>query len=322
MPTRARKLTPIPATTFASDFARGLRERPKRVSSKYFYDDAGSALFDRICDLDEYYLTRTELGIMKKYAVKIAERVGAGLRVVELGSGSGNKTRALLDTLTLPLEYMPIDVSPTPLEASARSLKETHPALKIMPVSADFTAPFVVPQPGHLVRRTLVYFPGSTIGNLTPSEAIALLNNVRTACGKCFMVLGVDLKKDPARLHAAYNDSLGVTAAFNKNLLARANRELGADFDLDAFAHYAFYAPVLGRIEMHLVSLARQTVHFGAQASETQSFEFEQGETLVTEYSHKYTMVEMERLAHAGGFRVLQWHTDEKQDFAVGLLEA
>lgn len=317
MPTRARKLTPIPSATFASDFIRGLREHPKRVSSKYFYDDAGSDLFDRICELPEYYLTRTELGIMKRSAIRIAEHVGRGLRVVELGSGSGNKTRALLDVLTLPLEYMPIDVSPTPLEASARSLRETHPALKIMPVSADFTAPFIVPAPGHLVRKTLVYFPGSTIGNLTPGEAINLLRNVRSACGKCFMVLGVDLKKDPARLHAAYNDSAGVTAAFNKNLLARANRELGANFDLDAFAHYALYNPILGRIEMHLVSLAKQTVAFAGQ-----SFDFAQGETLITEYSHKYTMVEMERLAEAGGFRVLQWHTDDAQDFAVGLLEA
>lgn len=317
MITRARKLTPIPAATFASDFARGLREHPKRVSSKYFYDDAGSALFDRICDLPEYYLTRTELAIMKRSAIKIAEHVGRALRVVELGSGSGNKTRALLDTLTLPLEYLPVDVSPTPLEASAQSLRETHPALKITPVSADFTSPFAVPAPGPLVRKTLVYFPGSTIGNLTPGEAIALLRNVRAACGKCFMVLGVDLKKNPARLHAAYNDSEGVTAAFNKNLLARANRELGANFDVDAFAHYAFYSPIHGRIEMHLVSAAKQTVQLAGQ-----TFDFEQGETLITEYSHKYTMADMERLAEAGSFRVLQWHTDDRQDFAVGLLES
>lgn len=318
MPRRARKLaTPIPTLTFASDFARGLREAPKRVSPKYFYDDAGSALFDRICDLDEYYLTRTELAIMRQHAVRIAERVGAGLRVVELGSGSGNKTRALLDTLTLPLEYLPVDVSPTPLEASARSLRATHPALKIMPVSADFTAPFVVPRPGPHVRGTLVYFPGSTIGNLAPREAVELLRNVRAACGKCWLVLGVDLKKDPARLHAAYNDSQGVTAAFNKNLLVRANRELGADFDVDSFAHYAYYEPVAGRIEMHLVSLVKQTVHLARQA-----FDFEQGETLVTEYSHKYTMSEMDRLAYAGGFRVVTWHPDDAQDFAVGLLEA
>jgi len=316
MPTRAKRLaTPLPTSTFMSDMMFGLREHPKRVSPKYFYDDAGSELFDRICELDEYYLTRTELAIMKEHAVHIGERVGSGLRIVELGSGSGNKTRALLDKLTLPLEYLPVDVSPTPLEDSAESLRRTHPALKITPVSGDFTKPFVLPRIGAAVRGTLVYFPGSTIGNLTPSEAVELLQNLCRACGPCWLVIGVDLKKDPARLHAAYNDAKGVTAAFNKNLLVRANRELGADFDVEKFAHYAFYSPLHGRIEMHLVSLADQTVRIARQA-----FEFEHGESILTELSHKYSLVDMERLASSGGFHVVDWFADPAKDFAVGLL--
>jgi dimethylhistidine N-methyltransferase len=294
---------------------RGLREQPKHVSPKYFYDDAGSELFDRICELDEYYLTRTELGIMREHAVRIGERVGSGLRIVELGSGSGNKTRALLDKLTLPLEYLPVDVSPAPLEDSANSLRRTHPALKISPVSADFTSPFVLPKMGAAVRGTLVYFPGSTIGNLTPQEAVRLLRNLQIACGPCWLVLGVDLKKDPARLHAAYNDTKGVTAAFNKNILVRANKELNANFDVEKFAHYAFYSPIHGRVEMHLVSLEKQTVRFAQQ-----TFDFEQGETMLTELSHKYSTHDMERLAASGGFHVVEWFSDAAKDFAVGLL--
>jgi dimethylhistidine N-methyltransferase len=308
---------PLPSSSFAQDLARGLRGRPKHVAPKYFYDDAGSALFDRICELSEYYLTRAELSILRDSAGLLGSRVGEGVRVVELGSGSGAKTRPLLDALKRPAEYLAVDVSAATLDAATAALREAYPSLRIVPVRADFTSAFGLPAASPRVRETLVYFPGSTIGNLTPSEAVDLLHRVRSACGRCAMVLGVDLKKAPARLHAAYNDAAGVTAAFNKNLLARANRELGTDFELDAFAHYAFYAPGPGRIEMHLVSLKRQRVEL-----DREGFVFEQGETILTEYSYKYTAPEMERLASRGGFRVASWYTDSAEDFAVAFLES
>lgn len=313
---QANVLTPLPKVTFAADLVRALSERPKRISPKWFYDATGSALFDRICDLEEYYLTRTELSIFRERMWDLSQAVGPFLRIVELGSGSGNKTHALLDSLSTPIEYLAVDVSVAPLESSARELRDRYPHLRVTPVCGDFTAMFTLPPAHPRAKKTLVYFPGSTIGNLTPREALDLLRRVRTVCGPCMMILGVDLKKDPARLHAAYNDRAGITAAFNKNVLARANRELGADFDLDAFAHYAFYAPTQGRIEMHLVSLAKQRVHL-----EQQSFEFEQGEPIITEYSYKYTRAEIERLATSGGFAMRAWHTDPREDFAVALLD-
>ncbi len=308
---------PLPSNSFAQDLARGLRGRPKHVAPKYFYDDAGSALFDRICELSEYYLTRAELSILHDNAGLLGSRMGEGVRVVELGSGSGAKTRPLLDALKRPAEYLAVDVSAATLDAATAALREAYPALRVVPVRADFTSAFGLPPASPRVRETLVYFPGSTIGNLTPGEAVELLHRVRSACGRCAMVLGVDLKKAPARLHAAYNDEAGITAAFNKNLLVRANRELGTDFDLDAFAHYAFYAPGPGRIEMHLVSLKRQRVEL-----DREGFVFEQGETLLTEYSYKYTAPEMARLASRGGFRVASWYTDSAEDFAVAFLES
>jgi dimethylhistidine N-methyltransferase len=310
-------LTPLPTRAFASDFVRGLRDRPKRISPKYFYDEEGSRLFDRICELDEYYLTRTELGILRDRIASLANVVGPKLRVVELGSGSGNKTRALLDALDEPIEYLAVDVSTAPLEAAAHELRAAHPGLRVIPVCGDFTASFTLPPISSRARATLVYFPGSTIGNLAPSEATDLLRRIRSTCGPCSMIIGLDLKKDPARLHAAYNDASGVTAAFNKNLLARANRELGADFDVDAFAHYAPYVPASGRIEMHLVSLKKQTVQFAGE-----TFHFENGETLLTEYSYKYTREQIEALASRTCFRIARFHTDAKEDFAVALLES
>jgi L-histidine Nalpha-methyltransferase len=307
---------PLSPSSFGQDLARGLRGRPKHVAPKYFYDDAGSALFDQICDLGEYYLTRAELSILRDRAGSLASRVGAGVRVVELGSGSGAKTRPLLDALDRPAEYLAVDVSAGAVDAATAALREAYPGLRVVSVLADFTSAFALPSSSR-VRETLVYFPGSTIGNLAPSEAIDLLHRVRAACGPCAMVLGVDLKKAPARLHAAYNDAAGVTAAFNKNLLVRANLELGTDFDVDAFAHYAFYAPGPGRIEMHLVSLKKQRVEL-----DREGFVFEQGETILTEYSYKYTAPEMERLASRGGFRVASWYTDSAEDFAVAFLES
>jgi L-histidine Nalpha-methyltransferase len=304
-------------TSFAQDLTRALRGRPKHIAPKYFYDEKGSALFDQICEQPEYYLPRVELSILHDRAASIATHVGARVRVVELGCGSGAKTRPLLDALEGPEEYLPIDVSAAPLEASAVALREAYPSLHVFPVCADFTTSFVLPPPSARVRATLVYFPGSTIGNLVPNEAIDLLRRLRAVCGPCALVLGIDLKKAPARLHAAYNDAAGVTAAFNKNLLARANRELGADFAVDSFAHYAFYSPLPGRIEMHLLSMKKQSVVIDREA-----FVFEQGETILTEMSYKYTVAEVEQLASRGGFRVAAWYTDSAEDFAIGLLES
>ncbi len=296
---------------------RGLGAPVKRLPSKLFYDEAGSRLFEEICGLDEYYPTRTELGILRAHAGAIAERLGPRCRLVEFGSGSSTKTHVLLDAMRAPAAYVPIDISPSALAGAAEALARRHPGLAVAPVCADFTRPFGLGSAPLGALRTAVFFPGSTIGNFTPGEARALLGRMAGLAGPGGAVLvGIDLKKEPAVLHAAYNDRRGVTAAFNRNALARLNREFGANFPVAGFAHYAFYNPAEGRIEMHLVSDARRRVELAGR-----SFDFAEGETLVTEYSHKYSVAGFRHLAAAAGLGLREAWVDARRYFAVLYLE-
>lgn len=280
---------------FCRDLVAGLRLSPKTVSPKYFYDDAGSALFDAICELPEYYPTRKESALLARHGAAIAARIGPDVEIIEFGAGSVVKIRHLFDTLDRPRRFTPIDISGAHLHASAAILRADYPAIEIRPVIADFTQPLALPI--HDDARRVGFFPGSSIGNFTPAEALAFLTRLTGVLRGGGLLIAVDLIKDPAILHAAYNDAAGVTARFNLNLLARANRELGADFDLDGFAHYAFYHPILNRIEMHLVSQRAQSVRICEE-----TFEFREGESIHTECSYKYSVASFQALAQAAGF--------------------
>jgi dimethylhistidine N-methyltransferase len=300
---------------FRAQVIEGLGQTRKRLPCKFFYDQRGSQLFDQICELPEYYLTRTELEILKKHVGEMAAALGPRCRVVEYGSGSSLKTRLLLDELRDPVSYVPLDISREHLHEAARRLEEKYPKLKVLPVCADYTRPFEIPD-GDGALRTVVYFPGSTIGNFEPHEARDFLREAALRCGQeGGLLIGVDLKKDPALLHAAYNDAAGVTAQFNLNILARINRELDGKFPIDRFAHYAFYNPRLGRIEMHLISQASQVVRTAGR-----QFPFDDGESIFTESSFKYTLEEFESLAAASGWTVRQVWTDDRQLFSVQYL--
>jgi dimethylhistidine N-methyltransferase len=314
---------PLPAAhsaghpaTFATDVANGLARRPRQIPSKYFYDDRGSALFEEICVQPEYYLTRTELAILDRHAGDIAARVGARAMVVEYGSGSGLKTRRLLGALEDPVAYVPVEISPAALEATASALARDFPRLELLPVCADFTARPVLPEPRRAAARRLVFFPGSTLGNFDPVDAAKLLAGMHADMGAGGMaVVGIDLVKDRASLEAAYNDAAGVTAAFTLNLLERINRELGADFDLRRFRHRARYNPLAQRIETHIVSLADQLVRVAGTP-----VRFEEGEAMLVEYSYKYTLAGFSRMVAAAGLRVAEAFTDADGRFAVVLI--
>ena len=296
----------------------------RTLPCKFFYDEQGSRLFDRITELPEYYQTRTEMAILQGCAGELADRLGGGVTLVEYGSGSSYKTRVLLDALDLA-RYVPIDISRWYVLTSARQLAKEYPGLDIRPVCADYAQTIRLPHDGDDDANRVAFFPGSTIGNFTPTAAKAFLRRVAATLGNGAgagtgggrLLVGVDLKKDPARLHAAYNDAAGVTARFNLNLLARLNRELDADFALPSWHHHAPYNPRDGRVEMFLVSADDQTVHLGGRA-----FDFERGEAIHTENSCKYTVAGFERLAAEAGFgREAAW-TDDEELFAVLLLRA
>ena len=289
-----------------NDVIAGLSLPQKTLPPKYFYDDAGSRLFERICRLPEYYLTRAELALTRRHLASIARFAGRGCELIEYGSGESLKTRLLIRALR-PAAYLPVDISEAALRGAAERLSREFPWLEIVPVNGDFSRPMELPRAR---APRLVYFPGSTIGNLTPEEAHAFLAMTRGQAAR--MLVGVDLRKDANVLHAAYNDSRRVTAAFNLNLLARINRELGADFDLKRFAHYAFYNAAAGRIEMHLVSLARQTVRIGRQR-----FNFDAGESIHTENSYKYSIEGFRALTARAGYEAKKVWTDAKGLFAL-----
>jgi dimethylhistidine N-methyltransferase len=301
---------------FLADVLAGLARPAKALPSKYFYDKIGSDLFDRIAELDEYYLTRAELAIMEADASQMAETIGPHTVLVELGSGSSIKTRLLLDQLAEPAAYVPIDISGDHLAQSSLRLAAEYPSLTIKPLEVDYSAPFTLP-PTPGAARTAVYFPGSTIGNLPRADAVIFLRRLVDLCGpRGALLVGADLVKDRAVLEAAYNDSAGVTAQFNLNLLARINRELGGDFRLDQFEHRALYNETAERIESYLVSRERQTVHVAGQ-----TFQLAEGESIWTEQSHKYTLESFEALAVDGGFAVRRVWTDPARWFSVQYLE-
>lgn len=303
---------------FETDLLAGLDRRPRSIAPKYFYDARGSELFDRICALPEYYPTRTELAILGECAGQIAARIGAEADLIEFGAGSLTKVQRLLDALDSHAarpRYIPIDISGQHMEDAAQALRRAYPGLEVLPVIADYTQPFTLPDPTP-GRRRVGFFPGSTVGNFSPGEALAFLQRAARLLSGGGLLVGVDLVKEPAVLHAAYNDAQGVTGQFNLNLLRRANEELGADFDLDGFAHYAPYVPTRQSVEMHLVSRRRQTVTVAGQR-----FTFEEGESLHTESSHKFTVEGFQALAARAGFRPGPVWTDARRLFSVHWLE-
>ena len=295
----------------------GLRGTPKRLSPAYLYDQRGSQLFDAICDLPEYYLTRTETGILARHAAEMAACIGEGALLLEPGSGSSRKTRLLLDASPDLAAYVPVDISRSHLLESARALQAAYPRLEVLPVCADFTQGFTLPAARRAPSRVAVFFPGSTLGNFDAPEAIRLLGLMRRAAGTGGgLLVGIDLAKDPSILERAYNDAAGVTAAFNMNLLVRLNRELGADFDIGCFRHEAVWVPAASRIEMHLVSGCRQTVHVAGER-----VEFAAGERLVTEHCHKYDADSFASQARAAGWTPRRSWTDPQGYFSVQYLE-
>jgi dimethylhistidine N-methyltransferase len=304
----------------APDFARealdGLRRSPKELPCKYFYDEYGSRLFDRICELDEYYPTRVELGILESHAGEMADAIGPRCLLIEYGSGSSLKTRMLLKRLDRPAAYMPVDISREHLQRAADRLARLFRCLDVQPVCADFTAPMRLPATRLSPTRRVVYFPGSTIGNFTPTEAEALLHGIADLCGPGGgLLIGVDLKKDRRILEPAYNDSLGVTAAFNRNLLVRMNRELGCDFAVERFRHHAFYDESHGRIEMHLISDVAQVVRVAGETVGVAP-----GESIRTECSYKWDIDEFAALAGTSGLKLERVWTDPRRLFSVQYL--
>lgn len=301
---------------FLSDVIRGLSAPSKHLPCKYLYDDAGSRLFDRICELPEYYPTRTELAILNRYAGEMAAMLGPRCLVIEYGSGSITKTRVLLDHLQEPAAYIPVEIAREQLQESARALARDYPHLEVRPLCADFTRPLELPETRRSAARRVVYFPGSTIGNFTPDEARQLLERTARLCGPGgAMLLGADLKKDPRVLENAYNDRDGVTAAFNLNLLTRMNRELAARFKPENFWHHALYNPREGRIEMHLVSQLEQRVPLDGR-----EVLLVEGESICTEYSYKYSLRDLGELARAAGFTIERTWTDDRKYFSVHYL--
>jgi dimethylhistidine N-methyltransferase len=301
---------------FRDDVIAGLSRPRKALPPKYFYDGRGSLLFEAICETPEYYPTRAETALMTARIREMARRLGPRSAVIEFGSGSGRKTRILIDALE-PVAYVPIDIAREQLRETAAAFASEFAGLAVHAVCADYSRPLALPQLAALkARRRVIYFPGSTIGNFTVAEAAAFLANALALAGPGgAMLVGVDLKKDAARLNAAYNDAAGVTAEFNLNLLRRINCELDADFDLSAFRHHAFYHAARGRIEMHLVSLKEQRVVVGGRV-----FRFRGGESIHTENSCKYSVDEFRRLATGAGFNPAACWMDPEHLFAVHCL--
>lgn len=296
------------AGEFAHAMQLALAEPPRRVSPKWFYDAEGSRLFDAICELPEYYPTRTELALLDRHGHDIARRIGPGAEIVEFGAGSLRKVRLLLDALEKPARFVPIDISADHLLSAAALLQRDRPGLAVRPLVGDFTQGLTLPPAGG---PRVGFFPGSSIGNFAPDEAQALLQRMAGWLDGGLLI-GVDLVKDPDLLHAAYNDAQGVTARFNRNLLARANAELGADFELSRWAHSAFYHPTLQRIEMHLVSRSDQRVQLCGQV-----FALAEGDSIHTENSYKYTVPGFQRLAERAGFTPEAVWVDGRRWFAL-----
>ncbi len=291
----------------------GLSQPRKMISPKYFYDEIGSQLFDEITELPEYYLTDAEFDIMRTHVDAMAALIGKQASLIEFGSGSSLKTRVLLEHLVELAAYVPVDISEDHLYTSAQKIRSEFPELAVHPVVADFTKPFALPTPATLPVKNVVYFPGSTLGNFEYSEAMGLLRVMYGEAGAGgALLIGLDLQKDPDIIHRAYNDSKGVTAKFNLNMLRHLNTNYGANFDLDAFEHRAEYDEVAGRVVLELVSQKGQTFQVGDT-----EFEIANGDTILTEYSHKYTLEGFARMAHDAGFEVANVWTDPEELFSV-----
>ena len=304
---------PPAGSDFLADLIAGLSSNPRTLPCKYFYDERGAALFQKICELPEYYITRTEIDILDRNRAEIASHLGANIELIGLGTGAGTKTRILIEALESPTVYIPVDISEKQLRESIALFQRIFPDLEILPVCADYLQPVVLPSSSRKAARNIVYFPGSTIGNFEPTEAEEFLRRVANVCRQNGgLLIGADLKKDPHVLEAAYNDSAGVTAQFNLNLLDRINRELGADFDLDQWRHRAIYNSDAGRIEMHLISEIDQFVHV-----DERKFHFRRGEKIITEFSYKYAPEEFAAVAGKAGFEFVRMWTDDARLFGV-----
>jgi dimethylhistidine N-methyltransferase len=299
--------------SFRDAVMSGLSRLKKAIPCKFFYDENGSALFEEICRLPEYYPTRTEIAILEENAGEIAAQMGGSARIIEFGSGASLKARILLQALDRPAAYVAVDISREHLREAAASLAEDFPDVAIVAVCADYTGPFTLPPlPGRAGKR-VGFFPGSTIGNFQPGEAARFLSNCAHILGPGGeMVIGVDLKKDTSLLDAAYNDRAGITAAFNLNLFERINRELDGDLELDQFDHFAFYSEPQGRVEIYIRSLADQQATIAGRR-----FSFAAGELIHTEYSYKYAVEEFRALAARAGFRPVDTWTDSADLFSV-----
>lgn len=307
-----------PGEGLLADALAGLAATPKHLPSKYFYDARGSRLFERICELPEYYPTRVELAIMRDSVDAMGKALGPNVRLVEYGSGSGLKTRLLLEHLDAPVAYVPVEISRSALAASVAELGREFPAIEMLPVCADFTQPITLPRAARAPRQTVVYFPGSTLGNFSPEAALRLLRQMHAEAGQGGgllnggVLIGVDLVKERAALEAAYNDAAGVTAEFTLNLLVRMNHEIGADFDLGGFHHQARWHALAQRIETRIVSDRAQDVHVGGR-----TFHFAAGEAMLVELSCKYTPEGFARLAARAELHTAQVWTDPARQFSV-----
>ncbi len=298
---------------FAADVLRGLSTSPKRLSPKYFYDDAGSLLFERITELPEYYPTRCELAILRAHAADIAKLIPPGAALVEFGSGSTKKARILLRAARTLACYVPVDICGEMIEREAAELRPDFPTVKVLPVRADITKPFALPPEAQAAPLRVGFFPGSTIGNFEPHEAAGFLAHAARVLGPgAVLIVGADLIKPVEVLQAAYNDEAGVTAKFNLNLLKRINRELGGNFKLDTFEHHAVYNRERNRIEMHLASLKRQKVKVAGEC-----VDFRAGETIHTENSYKYSVESLSALARGAGWRPVGAWTDPDRYFSI-----
>jgi dimethylhistidine N-methyltransferase len=296
-----------------ADAIAGLSSDPRTLPCKYFYDARGAALFQKICELPEYYVTRTEIDILSRHRAEIASQLGPNVELIGLGTGAGTKTRILIEALDKPAAYIPVDISEKQLRKSTALFRKIFPDLQVLPVCADYLQPVVLPSPPHKVARNVVYFPGSTIGNFEPAEALEFLRRIANVSGRGGgLLIGVDLQKDQSVIEAAYNDSAAVTAQFNLNLLARLNREIGADFDLNQWRHRAIYNSEQGRIEMYLISAIDQTVHIGDR-----EFRFSADEKILTEHSYKHTPGGFIALARQAGFDFVKLWTDDARLFGV-----
>jgi len=304
---------PPAGSDFLADAIAGLSSNPRSLPCKYFYDERGALLFQKICELPEYYITRTEIDILDRNRADIASRLGPNIELIGLGTGAGTKTRILVEALQSPAVYIPVDISEKQLRESTVLFRKIFPDLEILPVCADYLQPVALPSPNSNPGRNVVYFPGSTIGNFEPNEALEFLHRIaNVSCRDGGLLIGVDLKKDLHVLEAAYNDSAGVTAQFNLNLLERNNHELGADFDIDQWRHRAIYNSSVGRIEMYLISEIDQFVHV-----DERKFHFRRGEEIITEFSYKYAPDEFAALARKARFEFVRMWTDDARLFGV-----